>query len=972
MKRPGSARDETLDLEGQKALLSVLRGLGTRNLALRIGRYEIGDVLGHGACGQVIAARDPELDREVAIKVVLSSRERADPGAEARLLREAEALARLQDPHVVPVYDVGIDDIGSGTGAPARRGVYVVMARIRGRTLHERLRDGTLEGPEIVRAFLDAAKGLAAAHAVGVVHRDFKPGNAMITDDGTVVVIDFGLARALDERAVASTERSDHAMSLDASQSFTATGTVMGTPRYMAPEQHAAQPATALVDQYAWCVALWEALSGSPPFDGATLGELAEAKRLGKLPPAPSIPAPLRSVLARGMKPDPRDRWPSMQALAEAWARSAAVRRRRVGLASIGALAVAAGAAWGTVELDRQHRLAGCRAEGESIATIWSSTRADAIGAAFDGTGLAYAPDAWARSRARLDAYAAEWTHARRGLCEAAEVERTMPPDLALASRACLDEHGRQLGALLDQLAVPDKVAVNKAAVASASLPRLAACRDAAGLREWAALPADPGDRSRTSALRSRLAEGAAARATGRYEDALRQAEAVLHEAAALGWSSLSAEARLAAADAYDSLGRAQDARDMAEAAFFEADAAGRDDLALRASSALVFFEGNLLARHEEALEWGRFAQIRAERAGADDLAVARLFTNLGSLHRVRGEYDRALELHERARILYEGALGPEHPEVAVALNNLGTVEHDRGRYADAVAFLQRALAIDEVALGPEHPGFAASLNNLAVVQHRRGDYESALELHTRALAVRERAFGPDHPEVAVSLNNLGAVRRARGQLDEALELYARALAIREKTVGPEHPEIATTLDNLGLVRRERGEHDLAIELHGRALALREQKLGPRHPEVATSRLNLGKAHHAKGEHARAIECYTVAHEIWAETLGAEHLRVAIALENLGQAEEDRGAHAAAVSAYEKALVIRELGEPAPRELAELRFGLARALWDGGGDQARAIELARAAAELQRELGTDGASALAETEVWLATHAVGG
>jgi serine/threonine protein kinase len=352
---------DALDLEGQRALASVLAGIGKRPVAkLRVGRYELGESLGRGGCGQVFAARDPDLDREVAIKVVAAVRERAgnpDRAAEARLLREGQALARLQHPNAVTVYDVGIDEMGAGLGAGSQRGVFIVMERIHGRTLSQWLRESSPSPAEIVRAYLDAARGLAAAHAVGVVHRDFKPSNAMVTGEGTVVVLDFGLATALDERASqdtdtdlgagsSSTSSSGAAFtsgSRSAEVSLTATGVVMGTPRYMAPEQHAARPATAATDQYAWCVALWEALTGAPPFAASSIEALAQAKREGKLPPAPTVPANLRAALARGLSADPAQRFESMRALVDAIERGPARRRRRW-LVLGGVIAVAMGA----------------------------------------------------------------------------------------------------------------------------------------------------------------------------------------------------------------------------------------------------------------------------------------------------------------------------------------------------------------------------------------------------------------------------------------------------------------------------------------------------------------------------------------------------------------------------------------------------------------------------------------------------
>lgn len=332
----GASSDrETLDLEGQRALARVLRGLGGTAEPIRVGRYVLGELIGSGAFGQVFVARDPELDREVAIKLV--ARRLGSEASQSRLLREGQALAKLQHPHVVPVYDVGVGELG----ASRRRGLYIVMERVRGRTLAAWQAEPERTPAEIVAAYDEAARGLAAAHAAGVVHRDFKPANAMVTPSGAVVVIDFGLATAPGDHSGGPVSSDlPEGSSGSGGGSLTETGTVMGTPRYMAPEQHRAEPATPATDQYAWCVALWEALTGSPPFVAARYDELAAAKTRGELPAASRIPAELRRVLARGLCPDPMRRFASMTELLAELERAPRRRRRRVL-----ALAAAAGAA---------------------------------------------------------------------------------------------------------------------------------------------------------------------------------------------------------------------------------------------------------------------------------------------------------------------------------------------------------------------------------------------------------------------------------------------------------------------------------------------------------------------------------------------------------------------------------------------------------------------------------------------------
>jgi serine/threonine protein kinase len=337
---------QSMEVECEQAMGNVLARLtGRRPTTTKVGRYELGKRIGAGACGAVYEARDPALDRQVAVKVVLPRpRGGGPPEAQTRLLREAKALAKLGHPNVVEIFDVGVQT------RPGRRSdqVFIVMELIDGPTLDEWRKNTRPSTAAIVGAYAAAARGLAAAHSVGVVHRDFKPANAMMTTRGRVKVLDFGLAREdLGPASVTDPPESTgpyEIVASDASDSLTRTGTVLGTPRYMAPEQHAAEPVTAASDQYSLCVATWEAVVDAPPFSAKHLRSLAEEKWAG--PPArPAAMDPaLYAVLARGLAAQPSARWPDTEQLAAALSRLASPRRRRGWPWAVAALAGAVGA----------------------------------------------------------------------------------------------------------------------------------------------------------------------------------------------------------------------------------------------------------------------------------------------------------------------------------------------------------------------------------------------------------------------------------------------------------------------------------------------------------------------------------------------------------------------------------------------------------------------------------------------------
>jgi serine/threonine protein kinase len=274
----------------------------------KIGRFTVLRKLGQGGMGVVYVGLDERLGREVAIKLLRARKGELD---QARLVREAQVMARLSHPNVVRIYEIGDED-----GAP-----FIVMELVDGITLKQWLKQAVRSQAKILAIFDAAGRGLTAAHAKGLVHRDFKPDNVMIADDGRVLVMDFGLARsnaatAESKEDLAERERVGHGPLTN----LTVTGHIVGTPAYMAPEQLGARRVDARTDQFAFCIALWEALYGRRPFAEDNLMVRARAVMDGALlvPRGARVPRWLRRALERGLTVDPEQRWPSMPALLEA------------------------------------------------------------------------------------------------------------------------------------------------------------------------------------------------------------------------------------------------------------------------------------------------------------------------------------------------------------------------------------------------------------------------------------------------------------------------------------------------------------------------------------------------------------------------------------------------------------------------------------------------------------------------------
>ena len=300
-----------------------------------IGRYVVLRRIGAGGMGVVFAAYDPQLDRRVALKLLRTGVGLGEGEAKARLVREAQAIAQLSHPHVVAVYDVGTATTGD---------VYIAMEFVEGDTLTNWLQRWERSWRDVVEMFVDAGRGLAAAHGVGLLHRDFKPDNVLVGADGRVRVTDFGLARSL----VTGGEDGDTRPTRELAQlrvTLTATGAVMGTPRYMAPEQLAGKDISAAADQWSFCVALYEAVYGVHPIAGDTAAKmLDEGARMRPPPEGKGVPASLLAVVTRGLDAVPARRYPSMTALLAELTHALRPPRRRY-LAIGGAAALVLGGA---------------------------------------------------------------------------------------------------------------------------------------------------------------------------------------------------------------------------------------------------------------------------------------------------------------------------------------------------------------------------------------------------------------------------------------------------------------------------------------------------------------------------------------------------------------------------------------------------------------------------------------------------
>jgi eukaryotic-like serine/threonine-protein kinase len=945
-------------LDRAEVLARVRAGLfGRSSMPPKLARYELLETLGRGGFGVVYLARDPELDRKVAIKVLHCGKRGTAGDAKQRLHREAQALARFSHPNVVSVYDVGTQRLESGDET-----LFVVMELVDGTPLDQWMRAHPRGWKEVLAVFDDAGRGLAAAHDQGLVHRDFKPANVMVGPDMTATVLDFGLARLAAARRRSNDDATPAAPSWRASTDsladpITADGSVPGTPAYMAPEQHDGAAGSARSDQYSFCVALYEALHGVRPFDVSDVRALKLAKRNEAIRDAPSgtaVPSRVHRAMMRGLRADPDARWPSMQALL-AQLRAPSRRGRRV-LLGVGVTTIAGGVAFAASP-------SRSRCAPPSLEGIWDPPTIAELEHRFMQTGLAHAPQTWERVQTRLDAYAQRWSASMLDACKTAERHRTILPRLE-ARMACLERRGAQLEALTASFARPDREVVERALQAVTALPPVDPCVEQDGLGAAVEPPAGP-EREDVLAARRHLATVAVLQHLGKYEEGFELAREAVRLAERGGHPPGLAEARLRLGKLASAAGHYELAAEELGDASRIAVEHGLDELAATAEIALVTVMGDRLLRFEDALRWGKHARAKIDRLGGASTLHADLLAALGNVAYRQGRHNESRALHAECLERRLAVLGHEHPDTGLAYNNLANAMLELGQVEEAIAAYERGLAITERVHGPDHPVTSWSVNNLGSAEVRRGDFDAGRRHYLRALRIRESSLPIDHPDVTGVLMNLGGLEQQAGNLDEARLYLQRALDLQEGTQS-DPVAVAGMLDNLALVHSDAGDHEEAHRLLVRSLMIRRDRLGD-HETTAITIHNLGHVEARRGNCGEARAHYEEAVDILEQVSEVNVRLLGYALHGLGECLIDLGEAGAAVQSLERALDLHERGEGDPRSRAESRFALARALWDRGEDHDRqhGVELARSALDDLRPTGQRAAATRRRIERWL-------
>ena len=955
----------------------------------RIDRFPIFSRLGAGGMGVVYSGYDEELDRRVAIKLV-----RSPHGSDAelysrRLLREAKTMAKLDHPNVVQVYQAGLSDDRT----------FIVMEFIRGRTLADWFTAPPKRSwREIVGVFVQAGRGLAAAHAAGIVHRDFKPANVMIDDQGVVKVLDFGLAQAPDGASPEALETEQFVVTTGAvaKERLTRTGALLGTPAYMAPEQHDARPATDKSDQFSYCTALYEALYGQLPFAGESMTEMIVAVLEGRVSPPPPghrVPQWVHQIVLRGLSVDPQRRYPSMGALLDALGRdSVARRRRRLGLgaafAGIGLLGFGLATA-----VNPPEEPAACGDAREELVNLWDPARRDALGRALRDTGVAYAGEIWERITPQIDAYADAWVAMRQQACQA-HLEARQSSVLYDRRNACLDQRLAGLTALLELLGSADAGMIDKVPTAVVNLPSIAFCGNTEALLADVPPPEDPAVAAEVQQLRRQIEEARAYEQLGRYAEGLERIEDVVARAEALDHAPLEAEALLLRGYLQQEGATPQDAIASLSAARLRGIAGDHPEVVAEAMIRRMLVRGEWMGERERALHDVPEIEAVLERLPYATGLRGIFLNDRATLQFYKGEFERAVELYEESLATKRAAFGEQHLQVALTLANLARLHHAQGAYRSGSAALTQARSIASKTLGPRHPMIASlmmavhgeilleqgcsvearSLLEQAVAILDEGTANvtlrvlplllalGRLELHDRNFGTardwfeRARSVGESTGITQATIapqHGLGDVEIALGQVARGLERHERVLQQVQAEFGDTPLAVVYSLHRLADAERSGKRFERALEHCEQALVLLERAGQRDNTEVGRVLVSLGHAQAGAGRLSEANRTFERALELRARhgVAGDDFERARIQVAQ-GRVLLDLSRAAEATAALEQAssALLDQCPGGTTLELATARFTLARAL----------LRLDASALERARQLSEMAASALAQ------------
>lgn len=811
---------------------------------VRVGRFIVGAWIGQGAMGTVFRAHDPDLGRDVALKA-LKPVEGSQEVTEA-LLGEARTLAQLNHPNVVTVHECGVD----------RGHVYIAMEYIEGGTLSDWLHRNPPEAAGRFERALDlatqAAAGLAAAHAVGLIHRDLKPNNMLVDAEARLRIADFGLARTTDSPAVQDTPTQDE------DPPTPAWTRPAGTPGYVAPEQLEGKP-TKASDQFSLCATFYEVFAGTQAFKGRTAQQRIVSIRAKRFePPAAShsVPRWLRRVLERGLAARAEDRFGSVQALLAALERGRA-RPARARMLALGAAGIAALAGALSIPALAEDQAASaetpCADGAESLAQVWGPTRAENTRAQVLELEGAYSPEAWARMSESLETWGVQWVGEYQEACAATKIRGQQPPETMALKMRCLDRQLIVVDATLERAGAMSLPAV---VAALADGPRPIECRDVAQLEATLQEPADPQSRAEIDRILRSLQEGELALLDAKPEAGLTATTAAVERARTLAHGPSLVDALVLHSNLL-----------LANHKPFES--AAREAVQLAAKHGLPASETNawlmvsrgaddhpdIIKRDSDTSVSLQAAQAALGRAGGSPQLTARVTLRRAEVaHLLHRDFERGVELYAEALELFRAAPRPPLGEVGTLIDNYVAALGSLSRHDEATELCRWRLEYAVSRRGPGHPQTGRAHLRLANALNTSGEREKAEPEAQRAFEILIEAGVPElHLAETIELLAWLAIARedwatARVHAERKLEIYVEQYGWEGLTAAP--------LKLLGSLELRSGNPKVAKAHFERALKMSTESFGPDNPWMEGMREGLGDACLALGEFQEAAELF--------------------------------------------------------------------------------------------------------------------
>ncbi len=1004
-----AAADEADALTSATAALDSERD--TLPQGTRVSRYVLLDVLGRGAIGTVYRAHDPELERDIAIKVMrFSSEKRRERG-----LREAQALAQLsRHPNVITVYDVGTFDNDY---------VFIAMELVVGGTLRSWLEQATRTREQIVTVFLHAGQGLHAAHQAGMVHRDFKPDNVLVDEGGQVMVLDFGLARALDmssdslpladnelespdsgsldriHDATTKLHRIDSARDGEEASSpgprsrprahgkhsssqgllaktITRAGAIVGTPGYMPPEQLLGAATSTHADQFSYCVTLYEALYGDRPFAprGSKFSAVRKAVLAGQVrPPPPNsrVPARLRQILVRGLSRVPTDRYPSMALLLDALApfsKSHGRQLRGLAAAAIAIAVIAAAIVW--IGIRAESSAAVCQGGETYWREAWAPSVRTAGRESFAKAGRSHAVDTWSRMASVIDKRQARWVATQQEICERTRVHASQSERLFDVRMSCMDARLRETKAFINTITTdPDATVVDNALQAAGELSSIEQCST---LESPAVpLPEDPVQRQAVLELEDQILRIDALQKIGRHTEALPVAAAAVHNAKTIDYPRIQAlvglyYGRLLVKPKNDLVAAEETLMKAANHA-----ARAKDDALLgEIYTEIVLVLASSKTRFGEVARLSDLAENALTRAGNPPALRGQLCENRAILLATRGNAKEAYPEYECALDAYAEAFGPNSIKTASALTYMGFSLLLEGKYSIAWQRLEKAQVIVERNVGTHHPWRARGLTAMARIAYRLDRLDQAEELANEAHELYKQVYGEKSLSVASVRGTLAKIALARGQITRAREKADKSWQRATAILGANNRTSTLYQSVIAAVASAEGKYEEAIGHYQRLLETTRKSYSKGSSMITRPLLDLATTYRRSGDLAKAEEHLREAVAGIETGQNTDHPAYVEALNALAASRLAHGDAAGARQAIDKALTYKHQKRLSTGVRGQTQALMAKVLWRDPETRSEALAAGKQGlALLATSESVKFQNRRAELKRWLATRA---